>query len=80
MISSRTKEALAWKKSEGQVLGRPKGRLSTTTKLSSKEKFIQELLQKRISVSAIARILAVHRLTVRHHIISRHLQMPQVTS
>jgi DNA invertase Pin-like site-specific DNA recombinase len=33
MISSRTKEALACKKSEGKRLGRPKGKLPATTKL-----------------------------------------------
>lgn len=73
MISSRTKEALARKKSEGKMLGRPKGRLSTTTKLSGKEVIIKELLCKHISVSAIARILEVHRLTLRHFILSRGL-------
>lgn len=73
MISSRTKEALARKKSEGLRLGRPKGRLSTKTKLTGKETVIQELLQKKISQSAIARILDVHRLTVRNYINSRKL-------
>src|SRR5947208_14612334 len=57
MISSRTKEALARKKSEGKRLGRPKGKLSAVTKLSGKEEAIKELLQKNISQSAIARIL-----------------------
>src|SRR6266850_163120 len=42
MISSRTKEALARKKHEGKRLGRPKGRLSTVTKLSGKEDLIRE--------------------------------------
>lgn len=51
MISSRTKEALARKKSEGKVLGRPKGRLSTSTKLSGKEAAIQELLQRKVSIT-----------------------------
>src|SRR5437667_12011453 len=37
MISSRTKEALARKKTEGTQLGRPRGRLSTVTKLTGKE-------------------------------------------
>ena len=73
MISSRTKEALARKKSEGQILGRPKGRLSTTTKLTGKETIIQELMQKRISISAIARIIGVHRLTLHHFVTSRKL-------
>lgn len=73
MISSRTKEALARKKSEGRKLGRPKGSLSKITKLTGKEKAIEELLGKKISVSAIARILGVHRLTVRNYILSRKL-------
>lgn len=74
MISSRTKEALARKKSEGKVLGRPRGRLSMMTKLTGKEAVITELLQKRIGLSAIARILGVHRLTIRHYVISRKLR------
>ena len=36
LISQRTKEALARKKNEGAVLGRPKGSKSTRTKLSGK--------------------------------------------
>jgi DNA invertase Pin-like site-specific DNA recombinase len=40
MISSRTKEALARKKSEGKRLGRPKGRLSTVTKLTGKDDWV----------------------------------------
>ena len=78
MISSRTKEALARKKNEGKVLGRPKGRLSTITKLTGKEAIIQELLQKDVSTSAIARILEVHRLTLRHYILSRHLLKAEI--
>jgi DNA invertase Pin-like site-specific DNA recombinase len=64
LISQRTKEALARKKAEGVVLGRPKGRKSDKLKLSGKENEIQNLLKKKISVSAIGRILGVHRLTV----------------
>lgn len=64
LISQRTKEALARKKAEGVILGRPKGRKSTTTKLTGQEKKIQELLDKKVSYSAIGRILGVHRLTV----------------
>ena len=64
LISSRTKEALARKKSEGQRLGRPKGSYATTTKLTGKEPIIRELLAKQVSYSAIARILGVHRGTV----------------
>lgn len=64
LISQRTKEALARKKAEGVILGRPKGRKSLKTKLTGQEKKIQELLAKKVSYSAIGRILGVHRLTV----------------
>lgn len=64
LISQRTKEALARKKAEGVILGRPKGRKSTKTKLTGQEKKIKELLNKNVSYSAIGRILGVHRLTV----------------
>lgn len=64
LISQRTKEALARKRAEGVILGRPKGRKSTKTKLTGQEKRIKELLDKRVSYSAIGRIVGVHRLTV----------------
>ena len=73
MISQRTKEALARKRSEGQRLGRPTGARSKTTKLTGKDDVIKELLAKRVGVSAIARILGVHRLTVVNYIRSRGL-------
>lgn len=74
MISARTKEALARKKNEGQILGRPKGSLSKTTKLMGKEKDIIALLEKKISVSSIARIFGVHRFTVKNYITTRCLK------
>lgn len=64
LISQRTKEALARRKAEGQVLGRPKGSKSQTRKLTGKEGDIRALMEKKISYSAIGRILGVHRLTV----------------
>lgn len=64
LISQRTKEALARKKAEGVILGRPLGRKSAKTKLTGQEKKILELLEKNVSYSAIGRILGVHRLTV----------------
>ena len=73
MISSRTREALARKRSEGKRLGRPKGSLARTTKLTGQETAIRELLTKRVSQSAIARILGVHRLTVRTFAARHHL-------
>jgi DNA invertase Pin-like site-specific DNA recombinase len=73
MISQRTKDALSRKRSEGKLLGRPKGTLSKKTKLSGKENTIKELISKGISVSSIARILGVNRLTLSHFIKSRRL-------
>jgi len=64
LISQRTKEALARKRAEGVILGRPVGSKSAKTKLTGQEKKIQELLDKKVSYSAIGRILGVHRLTV----------------
>jgi len=64
LISQRTKEALARKKAEGVILGRPIGSKSASTKLTGHEKKITNLLDKNVSISAIGRILGVHRLTV----------------
>ena len=52
------------KKSEGKRLGRPKGRLSTVTKLTGKDELIREYLEKKIPQTVIARLLNVNRLVV----------------
>ena len=64
LISQRTKEALARKRSEGFALGRPTGRKSNRLKLSGHEAEIQSLIDKNISKSAIARKFGVCRQTV----------------
>ncbi len=64
LISQRTKEALARKRAEGVILGRPRGSKSKVKKLTGKEAEIKNLLDKKVSKSAISRILGVHRLTV----------------
>lgn len=53
LISQRTKEALARKRAEGVILGRPIGRKSSKTKLTGQEQRIKELLNKKVSYCAI---------------------------
>ena len=64
LIAQRTKEALARKKAEGVVLGRPIGRKSDKVKLSGKEEILRDLLNQGVSITAIAKIYKVHRNTV----------------
>ncbi|WP_419699842.1 master DNA invertase Mpi family serine-type recombinase [Mucilaginibacter sp. NFX135] len=64
LISQRTKEALARRKAEGQILGRPLGSKSSYFKLSGKEEKIKDLLNKKKSYTTIGKMLGVHRLTV----------------
>ena len=71
LISQRTKEALARKRAEGVVLGRPKGKRSKQVKLSGQEEVIRVLLEKKVPQCEIARIFGVHRMTVSSFIKNR---------
>lgn len=64
LISQRTKEALARKRAEGVILGRPKGSKSKVKKLSNKNEQIKKLQSQKMSKIAMAKILGVHRLTL----------------
>lgn len=70
LISQRTKEALARKRAEGVVLGRPKGRKTTPSsrKLHSKDTLIRELLKNGTSKRKIAKICRVDRNTLDRYI------------
>lgn len=70
LISQRTKEALARKKAEGVILGRPKGKKSSQEKykLFGKEVLIQELLKNKVSKRQIAKICKVDRNTLDRYI------------
>ena len=75
LISQRTKEALARKRSEGVILGRPKGRKSAPDKykLSGKEVLISELLKNGTSQRKIAKLCKVDRNTLSRFIKARTL-------
>ena len=66
LISQRTKEALARKRAEGVILGRPLGRKNAPNKykLSGKETLIKELLGAGVSKRKIATICKVDRNTL----------------
>ena len=66
LISERTKEALARKRAEGVVLGRPKGSRNSPNryKLSGKEPLITRLLKNGISRRKIAKRCKVDRGTL----------------
>lgn len=74
LISQRTKEALARKKSEGVVLGRPKGSKSSHTKLTGKQETIRELLAQNTPQTQIAKIFKVDRNTVAKFIKDNNLR------
>ena len=74
LISQRTKEALARKRSEGVVLGRPKGRKSSRVKLTGHDDEIVRLLRQGRSKSHIARRMKVHRITLANYIQSAKLK------
>ena len=70
LISQRTKEALARKKAEGVVLGRPLGRKTEEGKykLFPKRSLIIELLRAGVSQRKIAKICQVDRNTLGRYI------------
>ncbi|MDD4408594.1 MAG: master DNA invertase Mpi family serine-type recombinase [Clostridia bacterium] len=64
LISQRTKEALARKKQEGIILGRPVGKKSFHTKLSGKEDIIKRMILGKESIISIAKKCHVNRGTI----------------
>lgn len=65
LISQRTKEALARKRAEGVILGRPKGKAQLSTyKLYTYRQEIIDMRQTGMSFNKIAKIYRVNRATV----------------
>jgi DNA invertase Pin-like site-specific DNA recombinase len=64
LISQRTKEALALRRAEGVVLGRPVGKKSSHVKLTGKEKEIRKLRGEGTGKSELGRMFGVNRMTV----------------
>lgn len=75
MISRRTKEALAKKRAEGVVLGRPKGRKSSRVKLTGKEEAVRQLLAENVPQVKIAKLFHVNRNTMAKFIKDNDLRM-----
>jgi len=73
LISQRTKEALARKRAEGVVLGRPVGRKSSHVKLTGKDETIKVLREQGVSIVKIAKIFKVDRMTVAKYIKDNNL-------
>ena len=70
MIRQRTKEALARKRAEGIVLGRPKGSKTRPEllKLHKRPDLIREMMRLGHSRRQIARVSQVHRNTLTRYI------------
>jgi len=74
LVSARTKEALAAKKAQGQVLGKPKGTIQKS-KFDPHVEKIKELLEMGLSVRKIAKVLGYsNHIALNTYINKRHIK------
>lgn len=71
-ISIRTKEGLERAKSQGKILGRPKGSKSVNAQMAARHMEVVQMLEKKIAPASIARMLDLDPRTVRTYI-KQHL-------
>lgn len=74
LISQRIKEALARKRSEGVILGRPRGSKKKNPILAKHAVEIQTLVNKGTKQAKIARTFNVHRHTIKEWI-TKHIKI-----
>ena len=68
LISQRTKEALALRKVSGIRLGRPPGSSQKMVTFCKKYPDVRRMMSDGMSVSAIAKVLGIHRNTLRRYL------------
>ncbi len=76
VASRRVRGALAQKRKEGVVLGRPKGSLSAS-KLDGKKELIIEYLSKGVSKASLARILETSPTNLASYLRTRNIAVPK---
>jgi len=73
LIAQRVKEAIALKKAEGIILGRPRGSKSLTLKLTPRIKEVKSLLRQGHSYSEMERIMHISRNTITKFCVENNL-------
>lgn len=69
LISQRTKEALAARRQEGVILGRPVGSSRKKDRILADMDKIRDMLKDGKSISYISRVYGIHRNTLRKYIV-----------